>query len=85
MIRWSSHPPFPYRLLMYRPTEHCLVFSPKLAVHLLFLLRSRICVEQTFINPPIVRGSTVAFPTVKQRLEAWGRRYEQVSADFRCY
>jgi hypothetical protein len=35
--------------------------------------------ERDFVNPPLVRGSTVVFPTVKERLDAWGERYDQVS------
>jgi len=33
--------------------------------------------ESGFVNPPIVRGSTVVFPTVKDRLTAWSKRFDQ--------
>jgi len=30
-----------------------------------------------FVNPPLLRGSTVLYPTMADRKAAWGKRYEQ--------
>jgi cystathionine beta-lyase len=41
--------------------------------------------EKGFINPPVVRGSTVVFPTVKERQQCWSRRFEQEVGGGRGY